>query len=552
MNKDTSFFDDKVLSGKEYEYRVLAVNDGGEGEPSTTPLILPAKPEKEKPKFDRSSLFGQAKELRIKAGEPIDIELPIVGAPVPEVSWLKDGVTTPLHNNQNGVSLITDDKITKFYKPKAQRSDTGNYEVKLKNSEGDDSLPVKIVVLDKPGQCEGPLECIDSTKSSITLQWQPPKDDGGSELSGYVIEKCAEGTDVWEKCPGIYIQPKATIKHLDEGKSFKFRVRAENIHGEGEPLETNRQIIVKPPYDPPSPPSQPEIADFNFNFVRLKWKVPEKDGGNPISGYIVEMKEKNSDEWIQCNSFPVKLPEYTCTNVNEGNTYEFRVKGVNDAGAGVPSKPSKAQKAETPITTAAQMDQPKVDSITKDSVALSWKKPLDDGGSKITAIVVEKKNPDGDWEELLEIPPKDNHVVLKEVKENEECQFRVRAKNAAGLSNPSKPTDVIKIQDQPQKPTFEITHMKDIVVKSGQNYEIHVPFKAHPLPNAEWTINDNEIQVESDRVEIQTLENVACFVNHKATRKDAGLYRLTLRNREGAGSITLKVNVLGTVLILFS
>ncbi len=39
-------------------------------------------------------------------------------------------------------------------------------------------------------------------------------------------------------------------------------------------------------------------------------------------------------------------------------------------------------------------------------------------------------------------------------------------------------------------------------------------------------------------------ENVACFVNHKAQRSDAGLYRLTLRNREGFGSITLKVNVL--------
>ncbi|CAF0846330.1 unnamed protein product [Brachionus calyciflorus] len=544
LNKETSFFDDKVLSGKEYEYRVLAVNEGGEGEPSTSPLVVPAKPEKEKPKFDRSVLFGQTKEIRIKAGEPIDIELPIVGAPVPEVSWFKDNAPTPLHNNQNGVELASNEKSTKFYKPRAQRSDTGNYEVKLKNTEGEDVLPVKIIVLDKPAQCEGPLECVDSTKSSVTLQWKPPKDDGGSELSGYVIEKCPEGSDNWEKVPGIFIQPKATIKHLDEGKSFKFRVRAENIHGEGEPLETTKAIIVKPPYDPPSPPSQPEIADFNFNFIRLKWRQPEKDGGNPLTGYIVEMKEQNSDEWIQCNSFPVKLPEYTCSNVTEGNTYEFRVKGVNDAGAGLPSKSSKAQKAEAPITVAAQMDQPKVDGITKDSVSLSWKKPLDDGGSKITAIVVEKKNPDGQWEEVLEIPPKDNHVVLKEVKEGEECQFRIRAKNAAGLSNPSKPTDVITVQEQPAKPSFEITHVKDIVVKSGQNYEIHVPFKAYPLPNAEWTINDNEIKIESERIEIQTLENVACFVNHKAKRQDAGLYRLNLRNREGGASITLKVNVL--------
>lgn len=226
----------------------MAVNEGGEGEPSSNSVCIPAKPEKEKPKFDRDGLFGPIKEIRIKAGEPIDIELPIVGAPTPEVAWIKDGAAKPLENNANGVQLSNDEKTAKFYKPRAQRSDTGNYEVKLLNSEGEDSLPVKITVLDKPGQCEGPLDIVETTKSSVTLQWKPPKDDGGSELSGYVIEKCLEGTDNWEKCPGIFIQPKATIKHLDEGKSFKFRVRAENIHGEGEPLETKNHVVVKPPY----------------------------------------------------------------------------------------------------------------------------------------------------------------------------------------------------------------------------------------------------------------------------------------------------------------
>jgi len=82
----------------------------------------------------------------------------------------------------------------------------------------------------------------------------------------------------------------------------------------------------------------------------LQWKKPEKDGGNPVSGYIIEFKETSSPEWLQCNSFPTKLPEYTCSNVVEGLTYEFRVKAVNDAGPSEPSKPSKEQKAETPIS----------------------------------------------------------------------------------------------------------------------------------------------------------------------------------------------------------
>ena len=101
--------------------------------------------------------------------------------------------------------------------------------------------------------------------------------------------------------------------------------------------------------DPPGPPSQPEIVDSNFTYIRLKWNKPDSDGGNPVSGYIIESKETGSNEWIQCNGYPVKLPEYTASNVQEGQTYEFRIKAVNDAGIGEPSKASKPQKAEPPM-----------------------------------------------------------------------------------------------------------------------------------------------------------------------------------------------------------
>jgi hypothetical protein len=99
--KDTNYYDDKVSQGKEYEYRVSAVNEGGEGDFSNASAPIPAKPEKEKPKFDRSGLHGPFKEIKVKAGEPIEIELPMVGTPSPEVSWIKDD-KLPIQNNTNG------------------------------------------------------------------------------------------------------------------------------------------------------------------------------------------------------------------------------------------------------------------------------------------------------------------------------------------------------------------------------------------------------------------------------------------------------------------
>lgn len=40
--------------------------------------------------MDLTSLFG-AKEVRVKAGEPLKLALGITGSPTPTVTWLKDG-----------------------------------------------------------------------------------------------------------------------------------------------------------------------------------------------------------------------------------------------------------------------------------------------------------------------------------------------------------------------------------------------------------------------------------------------------------------------------
>lgn len=125
----------------------------------------------------------------------------------------------------------------------------------------------------------------------------------------------------------------------------------------------------------------------------MKWEKPKRDGGNPIVGYNIEMREKGSNNWVPSNSYPVKGTDYTASGLREGQTYEFRVAAVNGAGPGAPSKPTKAQKAEVPIFAADAPDQPKIEKITKDSVTLTWKKPANDGGSKITGYVVQKRTP---------------------------------------------------------------------------------------------------------------------------------------------------------------
>ena len=49
-------------------------------------------------------------------------------------------------------------------------------------------------VADAPGKPEGPIDYKDMMGDSLTLTWKPPKDDGGSDITNYIVEKRVAGT----------------------------------------------------------------------------------------------------------------------------------------------------------------------------------------------------------------------------------------------------------------------------------------------------------------------------------------------------------------------
>lgn len=74
--------------------------------------------------------------------------------------------------------------------------------------------------------------------------------------------------------------------------------------------------------------------------VQLAWAPPEKDGGRPITHYIVEMKDKHSIEWKEVLTTPNEACEAKVEGLKEGQTYSFRVKAVNKAGISEASEPT--------------------------------------------------------------------------------------------------------------------------------------------------------------------------------------------------------------------
>jgi len=85
--------------------------------------------------------------------------------------------------------------------------------------------------------------------SYITLAWDIPETDGGSALTGYVIEKKDMKRADYVFVANVdasTLQYKAT--RLFEGFEYLFRVFAENQAGLSKPCELDKPITARMPY----------------------------------------------------------------------------------------------------------------------------------------------------------------------------------------------------------------------------------------------------------------------------------------------------------------
>ena len=93
------------------------------------------------------------------------------------------------------------------------------------------------------------LRGVEVDASYITLAWDSPASDGGSALTGYVIEKKDMKRAEYVFLANVdatTLQYKAT--RLFEGSDYMFRVFAENQAGLSQPSELDKPIKARVPY----------------------------------------------------------------------------------------------------------------------------------------------------------------------------------------------------------------------------------------------------------------------------------------------------------------
>lgn len=102
-------------------------------------------------------------------------------------------------------------------------------------------------VTDVPGPVRIPFTAENLTIDSCKLNWFFPENDGGSPISNYIVEKREAERKSWTSVSYTASRQNAVAYDLTPGKSYFFRVAAENAIGIGAFVETAADLIIKEP-----------------------------------------------------------------------------------------------------------------------------------------------------------------------------------------------------------------------------------------------------------------------------------------------------------------
>lgn len=83
------------------------------------------------------------------------------------------------------------------------------------------------------------MDIIESSSTCIDFKWRTPKDDGGSPITDYILERQQIGRNSWKKLGKIGPEPKYRDTDVDHGRKYCYHIRAETDQGTSEMMETD-------------------------------------------------------------------------------------------------------------------------------------------------------------------------------------------------------------------------------------------------------------------------------------------------------------------------
>lgn len=303
-----------------------------------------------------------------------------------------------------------------------------------------------------------------SGPNAIRLHWGPPA-MGVIQALSYIVEKKDPSDQDW--VPVAVVGSDVTsyeVGELDLYAQHWFRVLARSSMGLTTVYETERPFQLREeetdaPADRPDPPSTPLLVVVTGPFsMDVKWTAPLHDGGRPILGYLVAVKELQRTLWMEVCQVIAPIVRAHIQDLEEGHEYLVRIYAWNEVGISDPLETPEGTVIIRPpgvvVPPSAPVGPLVVESVTEDSVRLSWKQPLKDGGDPVRNYLVEYR--DVSAAEIAKFsvrtPDARTSFTVEDLRTRHFYVFRISAENEAGTGEALVDKKPVRVQAAPKKP----------------------------------------------------------------------------------------------------
>ena len=397
------------------------------------------------------------------------------------------------------------------------RETQSSYAVTLKADDdngGTDTIAVTITltnVSEPPDRPAAPsVSPVAGSTPSLSVSWTVPSNTGPA-IDNYDL-RYREGTGgSWTTGPQNVSGTSATIAGLTANTLYQVQVLATNAEGDSpwSPSGSGQTGALGAPDVPHSLDATPGNQQ-----VMLSWVQPS--GGAEVTDY--EYEQDGSGTWISTGS---TAPSYTVTGLTNGQTYTFRVRAANSAGA---SAASTASPSVTPATVPGAPTGLSA-TVSDQRVDLIWTAPASNGGQSITDYEYEQGG-SGTW---ISTGSTATSYMVHNLTNGQPYRFRVRAVNSVGAGAASAASPNVTPATEPDAPTGLSATVSD--------QEVDLIWTA-PASNGGATILRYEYELDFSGTWTSTGGTATSYTVRNLTNGQSYTFRVRAVNRVGAGLAT--------------
>jgi hypothetical protein len=276
------------------------------------------------------------------------------------------------------------------------------------------------------------IESVTPGSRELTLSWALPTSDGGSPITDYVVQYRLASPSIWTtlvRSPSP--ERSATVTGLANGNAYLFRVAAITAAGPG------NWSPVSAPATPVGLPSSAGVVRTapGDGSVRLFW-MEAWNAGAPITNYTIDYSLDTSDPagWVRIERPASTALSAEVSGLANGVSHVFRVMAVNAIGAGEPSYSAPTMPNILPGAPGSVAA-----TAANRSATLTWTAPTANGGTAVTGYVIQYRAGElGQWVTFGRTTTAATSATVSGLINSLPHAFRVAAVNALGTGDYSE------------------------------------------------------------------------------------------------------------------